>query len=153
MFILIFYSWNFFEIDPDACVVFFAAIIPQSLFVTFLTIKRLIFIPLEKTGTIILFWYIYFLFIYKKVFKVTSMLVADVGNQVTSLGCWWQATAPISKICHQHYNLIYYYFGDRLKCHQHAEKTSLSQVLNKNSSFLRRFCVLTRVQTKIVFNN
>ena len=46
MFIYIFYSWNFFDIDPDACVVFFAGIIPQSLFVTFLTIKRLIFIPL-----------------------------------------------------------------------------------------------------------
>lgn len=52
--------------------------------------------------------------IYVKVFKVTSMLVADVWNQVTSLGCWWQATASISNICHQHYILIYYDFGDRL---------------------------------------
>ena len=49
MFIFIFYSWNF-DIDPDAFVVFFAGIIPQSLFVIFLTIKRLIYIPLEKMG-------------------------------------------------------------------------------------------------------
>ena len=49
--------------------------------------------------------------------------------------CWWrmletmlspmsrhQVTLPTSRVRHQHHILAYYDVGDRLECHQHAEK-------------------------------
>ena len=34
----------------------------------------------------------------RTIFRVTSMLVTDVGDQM----CWWQVTSPTSRVRHQH---------------------------------------------------